>query len=179
MSTPHPLNQAVIAQALYDLRNGQLGRCKAWGFGEEDLNALKRPELFSVLLNASVSWCSVSINRDVVKRLLQQTQDAEKEIACVERMLSLGASTEMVGRLYGWTHQEVALRRDILGLPKRKGRHPVRDEQQDTALWKQWRALAEVRSITCDDEAAILGAAMDLAEDMALPLSVEIGRAPV
>ncbi|MEN1479874.1 coproporphyrinogen III oxidase, partial [Pseudomonas aeruginosa] len=24
MSAPHPLNQAVIAQALYDLRNGQL-----------------------------------------------------------------------------------------------------------------------------------------------------------
>src|SRR3546814_1956057 len=57
------------------------------GFGEEELNALKRPELISVLLNASVSWCSVSINRDVVKRLLQQAQDAEKEIAFVDRML--------------------------------------------------------------------------------------------
>lgn len=29
MSAPHPLNQAVIAQALHDLRNGQLRRCKA------------------------------------------------------------------------------------------------------------------------------------------------------
>src|SRR3546814_11983396 len=77
------------------------------------LNALKRPELISVLLNASVSWCSVSINRDVVKRLLQQAQDAEKEIAFVDRMLRLGASTEMVGRFYGLTHQEVALRREI------------------------------------------------------------------
>ena len=27
--TSHPLNQAVIAQALHDLRNGQLRRCKA------------------------------------------------------------------------------------------------------------------------------------------------------
>jgi hypothetical protein len=35
MSAPHPLNQAVIAQALHDLRNGQLRRCKAMGFGEE------------------------------------------------------------------------------------------------------------------------------------------------
>src|SRR3546814_13720883 len=90
MSTPHPLNQAVIAQALYDLRNGQLRRCKAMGFGEEELNALKRPELISVLLNASVSWCSVSINRDVVKRLLQQAQDAEKAIAFGDRLLRLG-----------------------------------------------------------------------------------------
>ena len=46
----------------------------------------------------------------------------------------------MVSRFYGLTHQEVALRRDILGLPKRKGRHPVLDEAQDTALWKRWKA---------------------------------------
>ncbi|MDU5674282.1 MAG: STY4526/YPO1902 family pathogenicity island replication protein, partial [Pseudomonas aeruginosa] len=45
MSAPHPLNQAVIAQALHDLRNGQLRRCKAMGFGEEELDALKHPEL--------------------------------------------------------------------------------------------------------------------------------------
>ncbi|MGO3130351.1 MAG: DUF2857 domain-containing protein [Alcaligenes sp.] len=172
MSTPHPLNQAVIAQALYDLRNGQLRRCKAMGFGDEELSALKRPELISVLLNASVSWCSVSINQEVVKRLLRQAQDAENEIAYVDRMLKLGASTEMVGRFYGLTHQEVALRRDILGLPKRKGRHPALDEQQDTALWEQWRALAKARRIDIDDDAAILDVAMDLAEDMLLPLSV-------
>jgi hypothetical protein len=45
MSAPHPLNQAVIAQALHDLRNGQLRRCKAMGFGEEELDALKHPAL--------------------------------------------------------------------------------------------------------------------------------------
>ncbi|MBN0741681.1 DUF2857 family protein, partial [Pseudomonas aeruginosa] len=54
MSAPNPLNQAVIAQALYDLRNGQLRRCKAMGFGEEELDALKHPALISVLANASV-----------------------------------------------------------------------------------------------------------------------------
>lgn len=32
MSTPHPLNQAVVAQALHDLRNGQLRRCLSMGF---------------------------------------------------------------------------------------------------------------------------------------------------
>lgn len=124
MSAPHPLNQAVIAQALYDLRNGQLRRCKLMGFGEEELDALKHPALISVLANANVSWCSVTVNREVLRRLLKQAQDVEKEIATVDRMLRLGASTEMVSRFYGLTHQEVALRREILGLPKRKGRHP-------------------------------------------------------
>jgi hypothetical protein len=106
MSAPHPLNQAVIAQALHDLRNGQLRRCKAMGFGEEELDALKHPELVSMLVNATVSWCSVSVNRDVLKRLLSQVHDVEREIATVDRMLRLGASTEMVSRFYGLTHQE-------------------------------------------------------------------------
>lgn len=172
MSSPHPLNQAVIAQALHDLRNGQLRRCKAMGFGEEELDALKHPALVSVLVNATVSWCSVSINRDVLKRLLRQAQDVEREIATVDRMLRLGASTEMVSRFYGLTHQEIALRRNILSLPKRKGRHPVLNEGQDTALWEQWKALTTERDIELNNESSMLDVAMDLSESMALPLSV-------
>lgn len=172
MSAPHPLNQAVIAQALYDLRNGQLRRCKLMGFGEAELDALKHPALISVLANANVSWCSVTVNREVLRRLLRQAQDVEKEIATVDRMLRLGASTEMVSKFYGLTHQEVALRREILGLPKRKGRHPVLDEAQDTALWKQWKAGVMERGIALDDEVAMLTLTMDLAETLNLPMSV-------
>ena len=172
MSVPNPLNHAVIAQALYDLRNGQLRRCKAMGFGEEDLDALKHPALISVLANASVSWCSVSVNREVLRRLLKQAQDVEEEIATVDRMLRLGASTEMVSRFYGLTHQEVALRREVLSLPKRKGRHPVLDEELDTELWRRWKAVTSSRNVELEDETSVLDAAMDLAEGMELPLSV-------
>jgi len=38
-------------------------------------------------------------------------------LSTVDRMLRLGASTEMVSKFYGLTHQEVALRRDIHRLP--------------------------------------------------------------
>ncbi|CEH38090.1 Conserved hypothetical protein [Xanthomonas citri pv. citri] len=172
MSAPNPLNQAVIAQALYDLRNGQLRRCKSMGFGEEELDALKHPVLISVLANASVSWCSVTVNRVVLLRLLKQAQDVEKEIATVDRMLRLAASTEMVSRFYGLTHQEVALRREVLGLPKRKGRHAVLDEAQDTELWRQWKAVTSSKNVDLEDDTSILDAAMDLAEGMSLPLSV-------
>ena len=172
MSAPNPLNQAVIAQALYDLRNGQLRRCKAMGFVEEELDALKHPALISVLANVNVSWCSVSVNREVLRRLLKQAQDVEKEIATVDRMLRLGASTEMVSRFYGLTHQEVALRREVLGLPKRKGRHPVLDEEQDTELWRRWKVVTSSRNVELEDETSVLDAAMDLAEGMELPLSV-------
>ncbi len=105
MTTPHPLNQAVIAQALHDLRNGQLRRARSMGFGDAELAALKRPDLVSVLLNASVSWCSVTVNPEVVRRLLGQTHDVEREISTVDRMLRLGASTEMVSTFFGLSHQ--------------------------------------------------------------------------
>jgi hypothetical protein len=172
MTTPHPLNQAVIAQALHDLRNGQLRRCKAMGFGEPELDALKHPELVSVLANATVSWCSVKVNRDVLQRLLCQMEDIEKEIATVDRMLLLGASTEMVSRFFGLTHQEVAIRRDMLSLPKRKGRHPVLSEEQDTMLWNRWKPALDERDIALSDDMAMLSLTLDLAEELTLPASV-------
>lgn len=172
MSAPHPLNQAVIAQALHDLRNGQLRRCKAMGFGEQDLEALKHPALVSVLVNASVSWCSVKVNREVLQRLLSQVQDVEKDIATVDRMLRLGASTEMVSKFFGLTHQEVALRRDVLGLPKRKGRHPVLTEEQDVALWQRWKPLRQTQSVALGDDMAMMSLSLDLAEEFSLPASV-------
>ena len=134
MSTPHPLNQAVIAQALHDLRNGQLRRCKAMGFGDAELEALKHPELVSVLLNASVSWCSVTVNREVLQRLLKQVGDVEQEIATVDRMLRLGASTEMVSRFYGLTHQEIAERMGVpLGTVKGRMRLGLKKLRQQLA----------------------------------------------
>jgi hypothetical protein len=66
----------------------------------------------------------------------------------------------------------VALRRDILGLPKRKGRHPVLDEAQDVALWEHWKAAVAQRDIALHDEVAMLTLSMDLAETMSLPMSV-------
>ena len=172
MTAPHPLNQAVIAQALHDLRNGQLRRCKTMGFGDQDLAALKVPALLSVLLNARVPWCTVQINREVLQRILHSVDDVEQEIATVDRMLRLGASTEMVSTFYGLTHQEVALRRDILGLPKRKGRHPVLSEDQDTLLWNRWHPQFKARGIAVDDDMAMLLLTLDLAQELTYPVSV-------
>lgn len=179
MSNPHPLNQAVIAQALHDLRNGQLRRAKSMGFEDEDLDALKHPAMASVLANALVSWCSVTVNRDVVQRLLHQWDNVQKEIHVIDRLLTLGASTELISRFYGLTHQEIAVRRGVLGLPKRKGRHPVLTEEQDCKLWNRWSETVKERRVALTDETAMLGIAADLAESMGLPISViwsAIGR---
>ncbi|SDS16645.1 Protein of unknown function [Halopseudomonas litoralis] len=172
MSGPHPLNQAVVAQALHDLRNGQMRRCLSMGFGERELDVLKQPALVALLADARVPWCTVTVNRDVLWRLVNQMHEIESEIATVDRMLRLGASTEMVCAFYGLTHQEVALRRDILELPKRKGRHPVLSEEQETDLWHRWKPAVAERDIPLNDDASMLTLTMDLAETMALPVSV-------
>lgn len=179
MSNPHPLNQAVIAQALHDLRNGQLRRAKSMGFEDEDLDALKHPAMASLLANAMVSWCSVTVNRDVLRRLLDQMDNVAKEIQVIDRLLRLGASTEIMSHFYGLTHQEIAVRRSVIGLPKRKGRHPVLTEEQDSDLWNQWSEIVKARGVALTNETAMLGIAADLAEGMNLPISViwsAIGR---
>ncbi|EPB9494577.1 TPA: DUF2857 domain-containing protein [Pseudomonas aeruginosa] len=179
MSNPHPLNQAVIAQALHDLRNGQLRRAKSMGFEDADLDALKHPALASALANALVSWCCVTVNRDVVQRLLHQAEDVTQEVVRIDRLLRLGASTELISKFFGLTHQEIALRRNIIGLPKRKGRHPVLTEEQDCDLWNRWSETVKERGVALTDETAMLDIAADLAESMNLPISViwsAIGR---
>ncbi|EHC5873707.1 TPA: DUF2857 domain-containing protein [Salmonella enterica] len=172
MAGPHPLNQAVIAQVLHDLRNGQLRRAKSMGFEDDDLNALKNPAMVSLLANAFVNWCSVMVNRDVLRHLLKQVDEDARQIQDVDRLLRLGASTELIGHFFGYTHQETAVRRNVLGLPKRRGRHPVLTEEQDTDLWKRWSEELKLRAIDHNDETAMLSVAADLAEETELPLSV-------
>jgi hypothetical protein len=145
------------------------------GFPPQSLEALKQPEKVSVLVNAKVAWCSVRVNRDVLLRLLNQTHDVEQEIEAIDRMLRLGASTEMVNEFHGLTHQEVALRRQVLGLRQRKGRWPVLTEEQETALWKCWHENRTAQNIDLKDDAGMLALAMDLAEQQTVPLSVVWG----
>jgi hypothetical protein len=48
----------------------------------------------------------------------------------------------------------------------------VLDEAQETALWKHWKAGVTERHIALSDDLAMLGLTMDLAETLALPMSV-------
>lgn len=66
MPMPHPLNQAVIAQALHDLRTGQLRRCKSMGFDEHDLAALKlRKDMIN--MRADLRKDILAMRKDLLK----------------------------------------------------------------------------------------------------------------
>lgn len=168
--SPQPLQQAVIAQALYDLRHGQLRRTEAMGFPPAALDALKHPGLASLLANTQVPWCHVRVNGAVVQRLLERERYLEQERVTIDQMLKLGASTEMVNAFYGLTHEEVALRRQMLGLPERRGRWPVLTEAEEVSTWERCSEKAKDRKIDPHDEAALLTIGMEIAEALNLPL---------
>jgi hypothetical protein len=170
MAAPHPLNLAVVIQALHDLHNGQLRRCLAMGFAERELKMLKQPALAALLVNARVPWCTVTVDQKVLERLIGQACEIEREIDTIDHLLRLGASSEMICRRYGLVHQEVALRRDLLGLPRRKGRYPALSEEQEAELWRAWQTALEC-GLVPDDE-TVLAWAVERAESSGWSLAV-------
>ena len=65
-----PINEAILSQVLNHMRNGQLRRCIEMGLEPEILAQLQQPAVLSLLLNTPVSWCHVTIDTEMVKKLL-------------------------------------------------------------------------------------------------------------
>jgi hypothetical protein len=172
MSSPHPLNQAVIAQALQYFREGELDLCLEMGFSVNALKALMQPALASVLANAKVSWCTVTVDSARLERYLEQVLAEQKANETVTRMLLLGASNQMLKEFFALDRREVAVRRRVLKLKNRKGRWPALNEEQDATLWRAWRDGLAARGIPARNEAAMLDLAMALAETHSVLLAV-------
>ncbi|QVN05602.1 DUF2857 domain-containing protein [Pseudomonas rhodesiae] len=172
MLIPHPLNQAMIAQALQNMHNGQFRRCQAMGFSASMIAALKQPEKVSLLVHAQVCWCTVTVNQEVVDRLLLQTDESALNIANVNRMLRLGANVEMIRRVSGLTPRKIKVRRDALGLPAHKGRYSELNSKQIAELRRYWRTQLQPCDIEFDDQHSLIFASLDIAEKLGHPASV-------
>lgn len=160
-----PLNQAIVSQVLHDIRNGQTRKVMAMGFNEEDLRALKEAQCVSLLVNAKVPWVSITVNQDILKRIISQGARDEQQDRMIDRALRLGASSVLMGELFGLTHKEVALRRSVLGIPPKKGRWPTITEQQEVELWERWQRLVKHNPIQHSDHIAVLDIVMLLVEE--------------
>lgn len=168
----HPLNQAVIAQVLFDLKNGQLRRSLDLGFDEEDIRQLKDPEWVSMLLNTSVRWSTVIVHSDVLKRLKNRTQDSEKEIAMIDTMLRLGASSKMIADVFGLNQREVAFRKRVLDIEKKQGRWQEITEEQDHQLWREWKKKIEQYQLNQHDLMDMAKVCMILAKTHEIPMAM-------
>ncbi|RUS67444.1 hypothetical protein CUZ56_01389 [Saezia sanguinis] len=171
MNSTQPLNQAVIAQVLNDLRNGQLRRCLSMGFSHEDIALLRQPELVSVLLNTKVTWVNVVINVQIMRRLLTQAHNVEKEISLIDRLLVQNASSKMICEIFGLNQREVAFRRHLLGLTKKRGRWLEITERQEHALWRRWKTLKDAEKLNVNDTFEMVKVCLTLAEESSLPIA--------
>ena len=136
------------------------------------MDALKHPELVGMLVNATVSWCSVSVNREVLKRLLEP--GARRGAgdrhggphAAPGGEHGDGRLSSTASRIRKWRC------RGISRLQAQGPRHPVLDEAQDVTLWGALEAGVTERHIALTDDMAMLALTMDLAEAPGLPMSV-------
>jgi hypothetical protein len=166
------MNQAVIAQVLFDLRNGQLRHSLEMGFTQEDIRLLKDPQQISFLLNTPVRWATARVDTDVLRRLQQRAQDSGKEISVIDQMLRLGASSKMISDVFGLNQREVAFRKRVLDLDKKQGRWSEISEQQDHELWRQWDGKVKQYDLDIRDPMDMAKLCMVLARVSQIPMAM-------
>lgn len=177
MSKKHnPLNEAIVAQILHHIRNGEVRRCLEMGLDSEILVLLQHPSALSVLLNSPVIWSQVQVDREMVKRLIATKERSDVELRLVQRALRLGATTPMLQEFFGMSPQEVSLQRVLVGVPGKPGR--FRDLQDDTPLWHRFVHLMDEHGADHQDSAALLDVAMLLAEELNDPLDSDLPDNP-
>ncbi|MBC3248608.1 DUF2857 domain-containing protein [Pseudomonas fluorescens] len=164
-----PINEAILSQVLHYMRNGQLRRCIEMGLEPEILAQLQQPSALSLLLNTPVSWCSVTIDGDIIKKLLTGAQRSDEEVRMIERALRLGATTQMLQQFFGLSPQDVALQRLVIGVTARRGRWREFSEEMDAQLWYRWTHLMKEHQVELDDSLALLDVAMLVAEELNAP----------
>lgn len=164
-----PINEAILSQVLHNMRNGQLKRCIEMGLEPEILAQLQQPSVLSLLLNTPVSWCTVTIDAVMVKRLLTGAERSEDEARMIERALRLGGTTQMLQQFFGLSPQDVALQRLVIGVTPRRGRWREFSEEMDTHLWYRWTHLMEEHQVELEDSIALLDIAMLVAEELNVP----------
>lgn len=172
-----PINEAILSQVLHNVRNGQLRRCIEMGLEPEILAQLQQPSALSLLLNTPVSWCSVTIDGNMVKKILTGAQRSDEEVRMIERALRLGATTHMLQQFFGLSPQDVALQRLMMGITARRGRWREFSEQTDADLWYRWTHLMKEHQVDHADSIAMLDIAMLVAEEMQSPHSEDADEA--
>lgn len=164
-----PINEAILSQVLHHMRNGQLRRCIEMGLEPEILAQLQQPSVLSLLINTSVSWCNVTIDGDIIKKLVAGAQRSNEEVRMIERALRLGATTQMLQQFFGLSPQDVALQRLVIGVTARRGRWREFSEEMDAQLWYRWTHLMKEHQVELDDSLALLDIAMLVAEELNVP----------
>ncbi|SFY07962.1 DUF2857 domain-containing protein [Azotobacter vinelandii] len=163
-----PINEAVLSQVLNLMRNGQLRRCAEMGLEPEVLGQIQHPMVMSLLLNSPVSWAKVSIDKEILRKLIAGAARSEDEMRLIERAIRLGATTNLLTQYFGLSPQEVAMQRTVIGVAAPRGRWPELRDDQDHHIWHRWTHLMRQNDVDIQDSMAMLDVAMLVAEELVI-----------
>lgn len=164
------INQAVLTQVVQALKEGHIRYCESLGFSPQELCELTRLTADDILFlsNSAVQFMNVSIDHDMLSKMLARTEQERQFQQRLEEALSLGASIEFVNHYFGLSTIEVCARRRLIGLFVRQGRNLAPDEEAETLVWHAWQKVG-VRKL---DSPQALQAMMDIAREHDLSLTV-------
>lgn len=160
---------ALLTQILMELKSGNLHRCKEMGLTEEEMQALNRLTVDDLhyLINTPVSLLSFNINHSNLGVMLKQAQQVQIRNRKINKALVLGGSIVMMQHFFGLTATDVSNRRRLAGLTVRQGRSTAPTEEEELAVWLQWRALDTDNSRSSDN----LDMMMEIAEQQNVSLN--------
>ncbi|MGP0172721.1 DUF2857 domain-containing protein [Pseudomonas sp. NCHU5208] len=173
-----PLNTAVLHQVMTHLRDGDFRRCLEFGFKEDELIRLNQLSFSDIteLTRMPVRFVKISINHDLLGKALGRLQEEGQRAQLVQRAIQLGASIEMLNKLFGITSEEVSARRRLLGISIKTGRPKMPEVEELHLIWGRWQSLIAHAGIKPEliDANSIesLDIMMMLAEETGKPLSV-------
>ncbi|WP_275166520.1 DUF2857 domain-containing protein [Citrobacter koseri] len=135
------INYAILTNALFALKEGNIRYCESLGFTFDEMNALNQlslDELFTVS-RAATPFVSVTVRHDVLHHLLAQARQEYQQQQQINRAIRLGGSIALLNHYFGLTSNDVCLHRRLLGVSVPYGRTPEPDEETDAKIWRQWQ----------------------------------------
>ncbi|MCX8984278.1 DUF2857 domain-containing protein [Citrobacter portucalensis] len=135
------LNYFILLEALLALKEGNIRYCEALGFTYDELNFINQislDELF-VISRAAAQFLVITINHDVLRKLLAQSRQEINLQQQMKRAIQLGGSIELLGTFFGLSSGEISARRRLLGINISQGRTQIPDEETDAQIWRLWQ----------------------------------------
>lgn len=164
------VNQAVLTHVMQALKEGQIRYCESLGFSPQELSELTRLSVDDVLFlsNSAVQFISLSIDHDMLSRMLSRTEQERIFQQNLEEALMLGASIEFINHYFGLSTPEVCARRRLIGLNVRQGRNYSPDETMEALVWHAWMKTGVIKL----DSPEALAAMVTIARENNLSLTV-------
>lgn len=164
------INQAVLTHVVQALKEGHIRYCESLGFSPQELCELTRLSADDILFlsNSPVQFMHLSVNHDMLSKMLARTEQERQFQQRLEEALMLGASIEFINHYFGLSTLEVCARRRLIGLFVRQGRNLAADEETEARVWKAWKTA----QVTKLDSPQALEAMMTIARAHDLSLTV-------